>query len=40
MVGIPAKLLREVTEAEAADLILHAEKYAQLAVIHNKFHNL
>jgi carbonic anhydrase/acetyltransferase-like protein (isoleucine patch superfamily) len=34
MVGIPAKLLREVTEAEATDLITHAEKYAQLAAIH------
>jgi carbonic anhydrase/acetyltransferase-like protein (isoleucine patch superfamily) len=39
MVGIPAKLLREVTEAEAADLILHAEKYAQLGAIHAEFHN-
>jgi carbonic anhydrase/acetyltransferase-like protein (isoleucine patch superfamily) len=34
MVGIPAKLLREVTAAEATDLILHAEKYAQLALLH------
>jgi carbonic anhydrase/acetyltransferase-like protein (isoleucine patch superfamily) len=34
MVGIPAKLLREVTATEAADLILHAEKYAQLGFIH------
>jgi carbonic anhydrase/acetyltransferase-like protein (isoleucine patch superfamily) len=34
MVGIPAKLLREVTVAEAADLISHAEKYAQLALLH------
>jgi carbonic anhydrase/acetyltransferase-like protein (isoleucine patch superfamily) len=34
MVGIPAKLLREVTAAEAADLISHAEKYAQLALLH------
>jgi carbonic anhydrase/acetyltransferase-like protein (isoleucine patch superfamily) len=39
MVGIPAKLLREVTADETADLILHAEKYAQLAAIHAKFHN-
>jgi carbonic anhydrase/acetyltransferase-like protein (isoleucine patch superfamily) len=39
MVGIPAKLLREVTEAEATDLVLHAEKYAQLAAIHAEFHN-
>ncbi len=36
MVGIPAKLLREVTAAEAADLISHAEKYAQLALLHAK----
>jgi carbonic anhydrase/acetyltransferase-like protein (isoleucine patch superfamily) len=34
MVGMPAKLLREVTANEAADLIRHAEKYAQLAVLH------
>jgi carbonic anhydrase/acetyltransferase-like protein (isoleucine patch superfamily) len=40
MVGVPAKLLREVTEAEVADLITHAEKYAQLATIHTEFHNL
>jgi carbonic anhydrase/acetyltransferase-like protein (isoleucine patch superfamily) len=39
MVGIPAKLLREVTTAEATDLITHAEKYAQLAAIHAEFHN-
>jgi carbonic anhydrase/acetyltransferase-like protein (isoleucine patch superfamily) len=38
MVGIPAKLLREVTEAEAADLILHAQKYAQLGAIHAEFY--
>jgi carbonic anhydrase/acetyltransferase-like protein (isoleucine patch superfamily) len=39
MVGIPAKLLREVTAAEAADLILHAEKYAQLALLHTEVNN-
>ncbi len=39
MVGIPAKLVREVTAAEANDLITHAEKYAQLAAIHAKFHS-
>jgi carbonic anhydrase/acetyltransferase-like protein (isoleucine patch superfamily) len=38
MVGIPAKLLREVTEAETVDLILHAEKYAQLGALHAKLH--
>jgi carbonic anhydrase/acetyltransferase-like protein (isoleucine patch superfamily) len=34
MVGVPAKLLRAVTAAEAADLILHAQKYAQLGLLH------
>lgn len=38
MVGVPAKLLRAVTETEAADLILHAQKYAQLGLIHAKNH--
>jgi carbonic anhydrase/acetyltransferase-like protein (isoleucine patch superfamily) len=35
MVGVPAKLLRAVTEAEAQDLIIHAEKYAQLGLLHS-----
>jgi carbonic anhydrase/acetyltransferase-like protein (isoleucine patch superfamily) len=39
MVGIPAKLLREVTVAEATDLISHAEKYAQLGLLHTEINN-
>jgi carbonic anhydrase/acetyltransferase-like protein (isoleucine patch superfamily) len=34
MVGIPAKCLREVTDTEAAELIAHARKYEQLALVH------
>ncbi len=34
MVGVPAKLLRMVSEEEAADLIVHAQKYAKLALVH------
>jgi carbonic anhydrase/acetyltransferase-like protein (isoleucine patch superfamily) len=34
MVGIPAKCQREVTEVEAEELILHARKYEQLALVH------
>ncbi len=34
MVGVPAKLLRMVSEEEAADLIIHAQKYAKLALVH------
>jgi carbonic anhydrase/acetyltransferase-like protein (isoleucine patch superfamily) len=34
MMGVPAKLMREVTELEASDLILHAKKYAELGLIH------
>jgi carbonic anhydrase/acetyltransferase-like protein (isoleucine patch superfamily) len=34
MVGVPAKLLRAVTDEEAAHLIIHAQKYAQLALVH------
>ncbi len=34
VVGIPAKVRREVSEAEAADLIDHAERYEQLALVH------
>ncbi len=34
MVGIPAKWQREVTEVEAEELILHAWKYEQLALVH------
>ncbi len=34
MVGVPAKLVRTVSEEEAADLIVHAQKYAQLSLVH------
>lgn len=34
MVGVPGKRLREVSEAEAAELIEHAQKYEQLALVH------
>ncbi len=34
MVGIPAKCLREVTDAEVEGLIVHAKKYEQLALVH------
>jgi carbonic anhydrase/acetyltransferase-like protein (isoleucine patch superfamily) len=34
VVGVPAKVLRPVSEEEAADLIDHARKYEQLARVH------
>jgi carbonic anhydrase/acetyltransferase-like protein (isoleucine patch superfamily) len=34
MVGVPAKRLRDVSEAEAAELIEHAQRYEQLALVH------
>jgi carbonic anhydrase/acetyltransferase-like protein (isoleucine patch superfamily) len=34
VVGLPAKIARPVTDAEAADLIDHAKKYHQLALVH------
>jgi carbonic anhydrase/acetyltransferase-like protein (isoleucine patch superfamily) len=34
MVGIPAKCQREVTDAEVEELIIHAKKYEQLALVH------
>jgi carbonic anhydrase/acetyltransferase-like protein (isoleucine patch superfamily) len=34
MVGVPAKCLRSVEDAEADGLILHAQKYEQLALVH------
>ncbi len=34
MVGIPAKCLRQIDDAEAQGLIIHAQKYAQLALVH------
>ncbi|MBK1990781.1 gamma carbonic anhydrase family protein [Sphaerospermopsis aphanizomenoides BCCUSP55] len=34
VVGIPAKVVRQLTETEAAELIEHAEKYKKLALVH------
>ncbi|MEH2013918.1 gamma carbonic anhydrase family protein [Nostoc sp.] len=34
VVGIPGKVLRQVTEAEAAELIEHAKRYQKLALVH------
>ncbi len=34
VVGIPGKVLRPVTPAEAAELIEHAERYKKLALVH------
>lgn len=34
MVGVPAQRLREVTQIEGEGLILHAQKYARLALVH------
>jgi carbonic anhydrase/acetyltransferase-like protein (isoleucine patch superfamily) len=34
MVGVPAKCLRSVEDVEADGLILHAQKYEQLALVH------
>ena len=34
MVGVPAKRLRDVSETEAAELIEHARRYEQLALVH------
>jgi carbonic anhydrase/acetyltransferase-like protein (isoleucine patch superfamily) len=34
LMGIPAKIKREVSEAEAADLIEHAKHYEKLALVH------
>ncbi|HEY9642591.1 MAG TPA: gamma carbonic anhydrase family protein [Coleofasciculaceae cyanobacterium] len=34
VVGVPAKVVRPVSEAEAADLIEHARKYEKLALVH------
>jgi len=32
--GVPAKVMRELSEAEQADLIVHAQKYYELALRH------
>ncbi|MFM7614956.1 MAG: gamma carbonic anhydrase family protein, partial [Synechococcales cyanobacterium] len=34
VVGVPAKVTREVTDEQAAGLIEHAQRYHQLALFH------
>lgn len=34
VVGVPAKVLRQISEDEAAELIEHARRYEQLAMVH------
>lgn len=34
VMGIPGKVIRELSEAEAADLIQHAQNYQKLALVH------
>lgn len=34
VVGVPGKIFRELSEAEAAELITHAQKYEKLALVH------
>ncbi len=34
MIGVPAKCLRQLAESEVEGLILHAQKYQQLALVH------
>jgi len=34
VIGVPGKVVRQVTSVEAADLILHAQRYQQLALAH------
>lgn len=34
VVGIPAKILRQISEDEAAELVEHARRYEQLALVH------
>lgn len=34
VVGVPAKRLREVSKQEAAELIVHAQRYEKLALVH------
>jgi len=34
VMGVPGKVVRELSEAEAADLIIHAQQYEQLALTH------
>jgi carbonic anhydrase/acetyltransferase-like protein (isoleucine patch superfamily) len=41
VLGVPAKILRPIADAEAAELIEHAKRYEQLALVHaNKGSNL
>jgi carbonic anhydrase/acetyltransferase-like protein (isoleucine patch superfamily) len=35
MIGVPAKRIREVSEAEVAENLAHAQKYAKLALVHS-----
>jgi carbonic anhydrase/acetyltransferase-like protein (isoleucine patch superfamily) len=34
VIGVPGKVLRQISPAEAAELIEHAEKYQKLALVH------
>ncbi|MEM1310063.1 MAG: gamma carbonic anhydrase family protein [Cyanobacteria bacterium P01_H01_bin.153] len=34
VMGLPAKVMRPLSDTEAADLIKHAQKYHQLALVH------
>jgi carbonic anhydrase/acetyltransferase-like protein (isoleucine patch superfamily) len=34
VMGVPGKVVREVSETEARELISHAQRYAQLALVH------
>ncbi|MGH2413423.1 MAG: gamma carbonic anhydrase family protein [Microcystaceae cyanobacterium] len=34
VVGVPGKVIRQISEAEAAKLIEHAERYKKLALVH------
>lgn len=34
VVGVPAKRLRDISEAEAAELVEHARRYEKLALVH------
>ncbi|MGJ5674507.1 MAG: gamma carbonic anhydrase family protein [Nostochopsis sp.] len=34
VVGTPAKVMRQVTDTQAADMIEHAERYKKLALVH------
>jgi carbonic anhydrase/acetyltransferase-like protein (isoleucine patch superfamily) len=38
--GVPAKVMRELTEIEQVDLISHAQKYYQLALQHQTHFNM